>query len=216
MAQQPALVRSLNVLFVGNSFTARNDLPNTIAGLARAAGARFDHRLVSVGGASLRTHWNKGEAAAAIGDGGFDYVVLQEQSTLPIKNAGRMRENVILFDQAIRRAGARTALYMTWARRHAPETQEAITDAYASAARETGALLVPVGAAWQRFLAAHERPVLHDRDGSHPTAAGSYLAACVFFAALLRRSPVGVGGAVAGLEPEEMRSLEKVARAVVG
>jgi hypothetical protein len=56
--------------------------------------------------------------------------VLQEQSTLPIKNAARMRENVLLFDEVIRAAGSRTALYMTWALRHAPETQEAITKAY--------------------------------------------------------------------------------------
>src|SRR4051812_47887436 len=93
---------ALNVLFIGNSFTARNDLPGLIAGLAAAAGTRMDHRLISAGGASLRMHWNKGEAVKAIGGGGYDYVVLQEQSTLPVKNAARMHENVRLFDAAIK------------------------------------------------------------------------------------------------------------------
>ena len=211
MKKKPTSMDPLNVLFVGNSFTARNDLPGLIAGLARAAGADLNHRLVSVGGASLRTHWNKGDAVAAIRERRYDYVVLQEQSTLPVRNAARMHENVRLFDEVIREAGAKTALYMTWARRHAPETQEAITAAYSSAARETGATLVPAGLAWQRFLDSHDRPALHDRDGSHPTPAGSYLAACVFFGALFRRSPVGLGGTVAGLEAPEVKLLQEVA-----
>src|SRR5690349_20094570 len=107
----------LKVLFIGNSFTARNNLPGLIAGLATARGKGLEHRLISAGGASLRTHWNAGEALKAIEGGQYELVVLQEQSTLPVKNARRMHENVRLFDQAIRAAGAKTVLYMTWARR---------------------------------------------------------------------------------------------------
>src|SRR5262245_24453236 len=138
-------LHGLNVLFVGNSFTARNGLPGLIERLAGAAGFRFDHRLVNVGGASLRTPWNKGTAKRAMSRERFDYVVLQEQSTLPIKNAARMRENVQLFDPVIRDSGAKTALYLTWAREHSPQTQKAITDAYTTIARELEATVIPVG-----------------------------------------------------------------------
>src|SRR5688500_7197865 len=95
---------SRKVLFVGNSFTARNDLPGLIALLADAGGHRLRHQLVSAGGASLRTHWNKGHAQSGIRQGDFDYVVLQEQSTLPLKKAARMHENVGLFGGVIRAA----------------------------------------------------------------------------------------------------------------
>ena len=60
---------SLKVLFFGNSFTARNDLPGLIARLAAARGKTLEHRLISAGGASLRTHWNAGEALKAIQSG---------------------------------------------------------------------------------------------------------------------------------------------------
>src|SRR6516162_6874709 len=90
----------LKVLFIGNSFTARNDLPGLVARLAEARGKSLQHRLISAGGASLRSHWNAG-AAKAIQEGQCDCVVLQEQSTLPVKNARRMHENVRLFDEAI-------------------------------------------------------------------------------------------------------------------
>src|SRR5262245_27509279 len=201
----------LKVLFIGNSFTVRNDLPGLIARLAAARGKALEHRLISAGGASLRTHWNAGEAIQAIRDGHYDHVVLQEQSTLPVKNAKRMHENVRLFDEAIKAAGARTALYMTWARQHAPESQQAITDAYAGIGRELGATVVPVGLAWQRFLGEHDQPVLHDKDQSHPTLAGSYLAACVFLAVLFEVSPVGIAGEVDGLSAEDLALLQKVA-----
>ena len=211
MATRTRPAASRRVLFIGNSFTARNDLPGLIAALAAAAGKPFRHHLIHAGGASLRTHWNAGQAARLIEAGGFDAVVLQEQSTLPVKNAARMHENVQLFDAVIRAAGAATVLYMTWARRDHPEAQDAITEAYTEIGRELGATVVPVGTAWARFLAAHDRPVLHDRDGSHPTFAGSYLAACSFYGALLRESPVGLGAAVAGLGADERAALEAVA-----
>src|SRR5262249_41915567 len=73
------------MLFIGNSFTTRNDLPGLVAQLAAARGRAIQHRLISAGGASLRQHWNAGEAHQAIHEGKFDHVVLQEQSTLPIK-----------------------------------------------------------------------------------------------------------------------------------
>jgi len=203
--------KSIHVLFVGNSFTQRNNLPGLIAEMAAARGLRMTYGLISAGGASLRTHWNAGRASEAIATGGYDDVVLQEQSTLPVKNAGRMAENVRLFDEVIRRAGARMALYMTWARQHSPQTQQAITDAYTTIGREVGAIVVPVGLVWQRFHADHDRPVLYDRDQSHPSLAGSYLAACVFLAGLLKINPVGIGAGPAGLDPSDRAALQSAA-----
>ncbi|MBA2628054.1 MAG: hypothetical protein H0U85_08575 [Gemmatimonadales bacterium] len=145
----------MRVLFIGNSFTARNELPRTIAQLAGSRGHALEWQLVSAGGASLRAHWNKGAAIDAMHEGRWDWVVLQEQSTLPVKNAKRMHENVRLFAGIIRDAGAGIALYMTWARANAPAAQDAITAAYESIGRELGATVVPVGLAWQAFMRDH-------------------------------------------------------------
>jgi hypothetical protein len=201
----------MNVLFIGNSFTQRNNLPGLIARMAEARGHELRHTLISAGGASLRQHWNAGKAPRAIEGGGYDRVVLQEQSTLPVKNAARMAENVRLFDAAIKAAGTTMVLYLTWARAHAPESQQAITDAYTTIGRELGATIVPAGEAWRRFLAKHREPVLHDKDQSHPALAGSYLAACAFYAVLFEDSPVGIDANVKGLSPEHRTLLQTVA-----
>lgn len=210
MAKTPRS-RSINLLFIGNSFTQRNDLPGLLAELAVARNLTVRHELISVGGASLRTHWNAGRAAQAIATGGYDFVVLQEQSTLPVKNAQRRAVNVRLFDESIKQAGSETVLYMTWARQHSPEAQQTISDAYSKIGEELGAIVVPVGLAWQDFLVQHERPVLYDRDQSHPTLAGSYLAACVFLATLLKANPVGIESEPAGLGKQDLAALQLTA-----
>jgi hypothetical protein len=207
-----AEVASLKVLFIGNSFTARNNVPGLIEELAAARGKQFEHQLIQAGGASLRMHWNKGEAQQEIQRLHYDYVVLQEQSTLPVKNALRFHENVRLFDEVIKASEAKTALYLTWARQNAPETQAALTEAYTVIGTELGALVVPVGVAWQHLLQKHKQPVLHDKDQSHPTLAGSYLAASVFYAVLFKDQPTG---APQGLSPADAALLQQTAWEVV-
>lgn len=181
------------ILFIGNSYTSRNQLPRLLADLAAAASQprRVDVAAIVAGGASLRRHWNAGLAQKALASTAWDYVVLQEQSTLPLKNAVRYHENVRLFDAEIVRHGARTVLYLTWARQQAQDTQDGIARAVESIAAEIGALVVPVGRAWQAALGQGGELRLYTDDGSHPTWAGSYLAACMFHVSLFGESPPG-------------------------
>ncbi|HEY4569838.1 MAG TPA: hypothetical protein VIH10_10245 [Kribbella sp.] len=201
----------MRILFVGNSFTARNNLPGLLKNLAAARGVYIEFKLIQAGGASLRQHLNAGKALSEIATGTYDVVVLQEQSTLPIKSPERFRESARDFHAATVAAGTRIALYLTWARRNAPETQQALTAAYGGAAVELDATLIPVGLVWERFLAAHDEPVLHDRDNSHPALAGSYLAACVFLIALLDEDPVGIDVPVKGLAADTAALLRQAA-----
>jgi hypothetical protein len=202
-----------NILFIGNSLTARNNLRALIAQLAAAHGIEVRHHLISAGGASLRRHLNAGAALKAIASRRYEYVVLQEQSTLPIKNAARMRESVLEFHHAIAAAGAKTVLYMTWARQHAHQTQDAISDAYRSIGKEIGGIVVPVGTAWEYLRKRQADVPLFDRDGSHPSLLGSILAACVFVARLFDCQPATLG--LSDMSAPQKKLLEQATRAAV-
>ena len=180
------------LLFVGNSFTARNGLPHLLVDLAAAAAEPIDVEVESIiaGGASLRRHWNAGVTQRALEASRFDWVVLQEQSTLPVKNAQRYHENVRLFAPEIARHGARLALYLTWSREHA-QTQDAITQAVEAIGAELDARVVPVGRVWHAALEDDPPMPLYMPDASHPNVTGSYLAACTFLVTLLGRAPNG-------------------------
>lgn len=173
------------ILFVGNSFVSRNDLPQLVVRLAESAGVAFETSAIVAGGASLRRHINSGAVSRALASSQWDFVVLQEQSTLPIKNATRYHQNVRDLDSEIRTHGAATVLYMTWARRSVPHTQQRLTDAVRSIGDEIGARIAPAGVAWQAVTKAHPEIELYAKDGSHPSLAGSFLAACAIFAAVL-------------------------------
>lgn len=209
------MANSTRVLFIGNSFTARNDLPGLLAQLVHAGGkGELEGELISGGGASLRMHLNKGEAHEHLQASRWDYVVLQEQSTLPVKNPKRTGENIREFDAVIKAAKAQTVLYMTWARQNASETQAALSETYTQVGREIGATVVPVGLAWQHCLAAHPDIVLHDKDQSHPNLAGSYLAACTFYATLFIGQPKSIPNLDMGLDAETVAVLHEAALAV--
>jgi hypothetical protein len=179
------------ILFIGNSYTSRNQLPRLVADIA--AGAEHPREVqfdaIVAGGASLRRHWNAGVAQKAMETTPWDFVVLQEQSTLPLKNAKRYHENVRLFDAEIAKRGARSALYLTWSRQQSPTSQGDITRAVEEIGAEINARVVPVGPAWHVAMREIAGLDLYVDDGSHPTVTGSYLAACVFVVSLFGEPP---------------------------
>ncbi len=67
---------------------------------------------------------------------------------------------------------------------------------------------MPVGKVWWRFIAKHDSPALHDKDQSHPTVAGSYLAACVFLTALFGENPVGLESQIRGLSMQDVQIVQ--------
>ena len=206
---------SVRILFIGNSFTTRNDLPGMLDELARHAGITIEHQVISAGGASLRRHFNAG-ASDDIRGGKWDYVILQEQSTLPIKNSARFHENVREYVQAIEDCGAELVLYMTWARKKEPENQKMLADAYYEIGTELGAVVVPAGRAWELMMASHDEPPLHAEDGSHPTVAGTFLAAYTFFATLFDDKLAESKAGITGLNDGEEVLLRKFAVAAHG
>src|SRR5271169_3959760 len=75
---------SLRILFIGNSYTYFNNLPEIFSRLAMAGqpGLSVETTAITVGGSTLAQHRQRGAAQKAIREGHWDYVVLQEQSAL--------------------------------------------------------------------------------------------------------------------------------------
>ena len=186
--------QAIRVLFIGNSYTYVNELPWLTQQLAESAKETrtLETEMVVVGGATLKNHWKIGKALKLLKAKRWDYVVLQEQSTLPITNPKEMYKYASLFDAEIKRVKSQTVFYLTWAKQNQPETQQILTDSYMTIAKELKAKVAPVGIAWQKVQEANPKLNLYSADQSHPSPIGSYVAACILYQTFYRRSPVGL------------------------
>lgn len=203
--QQQAPPRPLQVLFIGNSYTLYNQLPRVVKAMADEAYAAGEiERTIEVsinthGGWSFEKHWNneKSKAQQKITEGQWDVVVLQEYSRGTLDKLDSFKTYSEKFVELIkqqRNADGKPTVpmfYLTWARAHLPEDQATITREYLNQAKKLGADVAPVGIAWEQSLKQHPDIQLHLKDRSHPTMAGTYLGACVFYTKLTGHSPVG-------------------------
>ena len=71
-----------HVLFIGNSYTEANNLPDMVQQVARSAGKDITYASNTPGGCTFSMHCNN-NSMNLIRQGGWDVIVLQEQSQLP-------------------------------------------------------------------------------------------------------------------------------------
>ncbi len=210
-AQPAEQARETSILFIGNSFTYVNDLPAMLTKLAQAGGQNpLVYASETPGGCSFEKHWRDGKALKAIQSRKWDFVVLQEVSQGPVRNKAAMFEYARKLNEAITTQGAKTLLYLTWSWPK-PDDQPAITSAYQELAQELKAQVVPVGVAWDATLQAHPKIGLFGKDHHHPSPAGTYLAACAFYATIYGRTPEKLPSTVKDLQDADAPLLQKQA-----
>ena len=200
---------TLRVLFIGNSFTWY------FGGQARLgmqlANSAFETQLndaeqkqfkpavfdqITGDGWELDYHIENGRTVNRIAEKHWDYVVLQDHSQETLLYPERFRAAVIALDREVKKNGAKTVLFMTWARSFEPQNQAQITRAYQNVGKEIGAPVVPVGLAFEKVQRTTLIRVIDQTDGRHATAAGSYLIACCFYSFFYHRSAEGLSASL--------------------
>lgn len=191
--------RPRRVLFIGNSYTYYNMVPGIVRELAASAGRELRVETFTIGGCTMERHLQTADCLDLIRRGGYDFAVFQDQSLHPAligtpDDKGIVRHMRAAIDSVRKYSPHAVPLIeMTWGRRdgnaesrfdydflHAYDTmQERIRINVRSEAAACDADCAPVGEAWRRVRAERPELELYARDGSHPSYAGSYLAAAV-------------------------------------
>jgi hypothetical protein len=221
-------------LFLGNSYTAYNNLPQLVADAAASVGDVLLFGSNTPGGYTLQGHSTNATSQALMATGTWDYVVLQEQSQAPSFPLSQVEAQVFpfaaLLDDQIHAANpcAETVFFMTWGRKNGdasncatwpPVCTYAGMDSllnlrYRMMAEANDAILSPVGAVWRYIRTHYPTLELYQSDESHPSAAGSYAAACSFYAALFRKDPTAIAFN-SSLPPADAALIRDAAKAVV-
>jgi hypothetical protein len=223
--------RPASAIFIGNSFFYyNNSLHNHVTRLVAAADPGHKLRATSVTISGSGANWHDVESyfrPDALGqysfddnnnvvfnkiDRLFDLAIMMDCSQCPI----HPRLQSVFYEynrkhsETVRRHGAQPVFFMSWAYADQPEMTAQLAEAYTKAGNDNDALVIPAGLAFARALQQRPGLVLHASDKRHPSLAGTYLAACTAYAALLKKSPEGLSY-MAGLDADTAKFLQGVA-----
>ena len=200
--------RQYSILFIGNSYTYYNDMPQVFfSAAANAAGYdRVMVKAVTKGGYYLEAHADENDeigalVAQALGEQQYDYVVLQEQSVLPAADPERFFRAARSITRKVRKNGAKLVFYCTWGRKTGhPVLSEinmnhdsmtlALKASYTAIAKEQDGLVAHVGSAFHEIYTTYGDTIdVYHTDFTHPSQIGSYLAALTIFGTIVGVDP---------------------------
>lgn len=199
------------VFFIGNSYTQGNNLPALVSNIAQSMGDEMTYASNTPGGCTFEMHCSNA-SMETICRGGWDFVVLQEQSQLPAFPIEQVEEKVFPFAERLVDSvyafnpDAEPMFFMTWGRKNGDtefgplyplmSTYEGMDsllyERYMYMGAANNASVCPVGRVWHYLRDHHSEIELYQLDGSHPSLAGSYAAACAFYTMLFHRDPDSV------------------------
>jgi hypothetical protein len=227
-------IRPLNVLFIGNSYTYVNSLPQICVGIAASAGDVVFYDNYTPGGYTFQQHASDSNAIKKIMQGRWDFVVLQEQSQLPSSPDSDVSKDVLPFAHSLDslihwyNPKGKTVFYMTWGRKNGDTAKcktwppvcsyrgmdSLLAMRYTLMARLNHSDIAPVGAIWRYLREKYPSLELYLRDESHPSEAGSYAAACCFYTVFFQKDPGEIKYNYT-LSTEDARKIRNAVRKVV-
>jgi hypothetical protein len=202
------------VLFLGNSFSFYNNgVHNHLASLIRSSGEwkrkQNRLRLSTLSGGHIKEHSADLESLLNVPSENWHAIVLQGHSNEPISSK-KNKEFVLATAKAVQKIkakGIKPILFMTWGYKGQPSMGIDLANVYTKLANKLEILVVPVGFAFAKaeaqlsnielfvpdVLGANsDGQMTYREDWKHPSEAGTYLAACVFYATFYQRSPEGL------------------------
>ena len=193
----------MKILMLGNSYTYFFDMPQILQGLFDANGVDAKVDSITAGGRELTQNLDENDAlhaqiVQACADNAYDVLVLQEQSSKAMEYYREFLRGVSGCISLV--SPARTVLYATWGRKEGSDLlahfgwtnrtmTEGLAASYDAAARKCGATCAHVG---KCFAAIREKGLdveLYDPDLSHPSYAGSCVAAMALYVQIVGKAP---------------------------
>jgi hypothetical protein len=190
-AGAPAARRApaLRILFVGNSLTYTNQMPEMVKRLAADGGQAVEVSMVAFPDFSLEDHLHDRRTLTAL-DRQWDVVILQQgPSALESSRRALLRDAQSLARLTRKKGNPRIALLMVWPARSRSMDFERVVESYRLAGDAVGGTVIPAGATWQKVLREHAGIPLYSADGFHPSPAGSYLTALAVYRTVIGPFP---------------------------
>lgn len=194
------------VYFIGNSYTAFNDLAGITQYIGASHGDTFEVNTRAPGGTSFSQHSFAPDLFIELRNGQYDAVILQEQSQIPSFPLSQVQSMCFpyakLLVDSIRaiNPNSKIVFYTTWGRengdaQNCPNWEpvctflgmnELLRQRYQQMAKDNKCKAAPIASIW-RDLRDTTSIQLYSGDGSHPSIQGSIVAAATIYATLFSK-----------------------------
>ncbi len=178
--EEPDQSEQVSILFIGNSLTYSNDLPELVSLIGKGLGVNISTYTHAKPNYGLEDHWNEGVVQEIIKDNSFDFVVFQQGPSSQEYGRMSLAQYGGQIAKAAQEQGAKPVYFMVWPAKKHDFTIDLIEANHRAAAKEHDALIAKVGVKWF----STELDMLYGPDNFHPSPEGSFLAASVIYETL--------------------------------
>lgn len=174
----------VNILFIGNSLTYTNNLPELVRKEARLKSIEVTTHMIAHPNYALADHWADGQIQKKIASGQYHFVVVQQGPSSQAEGRAMLLEYGSLIKKLCEEHQAKLAFFMVWPARANYHTFPGVIANHTEAAQQTNSILCPVGQVWKIHMDATKDFSYYSADEFHPSLAGSQSAAEIIVNAL--------------------------------
>lgn len=174
-----------NILFIGNSLTYTNDLPELVKTSARLRkGINIGVKMIAFPNYAILDHWSDGKVQAQIASGKYDFVIIQQGPSSQAFGRQILIEYGEKYSDLCKKHNAKLVYFMVWPALANFQTFEGVIKNHQDAALINKAILCPVGEVWKEHFNTTGSFDYYDSDNFHPSLKGSQVAAIVIVESL--------------------------------
>lgn len=178
----------INILFIGNSLTYSNNLPQLVENEAKEKGSLFKTKMIAKPNYALIDHWNEGDIKKDIKENEYDYVIFQQGPSSQAEGRNMLINDGKKLKKLCDKYGSKLCYFMVWPSQTYYYTYEGVIKNHKDAAALNDAILLPVGEKWKEHFDATQNFDYYSGDGFHPSMKGSKAAAEIIVDFLLKQS----------------------------
>jgi hypothetical protein len=183
----------MKVLFLGNSHTFFNDMPQIFKNICAARGKNVEVAMQAHPGVTYGWHYNQmAELRFALMYGGYDCIVMQQAAHSPCPSKEETLADGEKIIKLARANGVEPIQTMPWAEKRDPDHQKSMYDIYNTLSEKFGVKLTVAGNVFEDIFYNHPEINMYWYDGEHASPYGSYTIALACYAAIFSESVVGL------------------------
>ena len=172
---------SQKILFVGNSLTYTNNLPQILEFIGDEYNLDITTHCLCKPNYAIIDHLNEQELEQLLKENNFDFIIAQQGPSSQYEGKQLLINGGRILKDLAKKYNAEFRYFMVWTSKKWYATFNKVIENHIAAARRNNVEVFKVGKIWKLYTDENSYENLYGVDGFHPSKAGSLLAGLTIF-----------------------------------